>query len=352
MEVLWFFPTGGDSRYLGTTKGAREITSSYLNQIAVAVDSLGYHGALLPTSRNCEDAWITAASLIHSTKHMKFLVALRPGIMSPTLAARMASTFDRLSDGRLAINIVTGNAVEHAGDGVHLDHTGRYEITDEFLEVWKRTMSGETVDFEGKHLNIQGAKNQFPPVQKSYPPIYFGGSSEIAQQIGARHSDVYLTWGEPPHLVKEKIDTVRALAEKEGRKVKFGIRLNIIVRETEEEAWAAAEDLISHVDDEAIKAAQSLQSRHESEGQKRMAALHGGSRDNLEVSPNLWAGLGLVREGAGTAIVGDPLTVAQRLKEYQEIGIDSFILSGYPHLEEAYRVAELVFPHLPLDERK
>lgn len=348
MEVFWFIPTGGDGRYLGTANGKREITFDYIKQIALAVDSLGYKGALLPTSRGCEDAWIAATALLPLTKKMKFLVALRPGVISPTVAARMASSFDRISEGRLLVNIVTGNAVEHAGDGVHLNHSERYQLTDEFLHVWRKVMSGETVDFEGEYINVKGATNVFQHIQQPHPALYFGGSSDVALEIGAKHSDVYLTWGEPPQMVKEKIDKVKALAEQQGRKVRFGIRLNIIVRETEQEAWQAAEDLIQYVDDEKIKTTQNLLSKHESVGQRRMAALHNGKRENLEVSPNLWAGLGLVREGVGTAIVGDPKIVAERLIEYQELGIDTFILSGYPHLEEAYRVAELLFPSLPL----
>ena len=155
-----------------------------------------------------------------------------------------------------------------------------------------------------------------------------------------------LTWGEPPAAVAEKIEQVRAKAAKLGRTIRFGIRLHVIVRETNDEAWKAADKLISHLDDETIARAQASLSRFDSVGQQRMAALHGGSRDNLEVSPNLWAGVGLVRGGAGTALVGDGPTVAARVKEYADLGIDTFIFSGYPHLEESYRVAELLFPHL------
>ncbi|MGG3641329.1 FMNH2-dependent alkanesulfonate monooxygenase [Bacillus gobiensis] len=350
MNVFWFIPTGGDSHYLGTTKGSREVDFNYMKQLAQAVDSLGYQGALLPTGRSCEDAWVTASSLLSVTSNMKFLVALRPGLMMPSVAARMASTFDRLSGGRLLINVVSGsNPAEQAGDGSHVSYDKRYELTDEFLKVWRSLLGGEEVYHAGKHLNIDGGRLIYPPVQTPHPPIFFGGSSEKALDVAANHSDVYLTWGEPVEQVKEKINKVKALAEKKGRTLTFGIRLHVIVRETEEKAWEAANDLIKYVDDETIEAAQKELSKHASEGQRRMLELSKRSRNNLEVSPNLWAGIGLVRAGAGTALVGDPETVAQRLKEYQEIGIDTFILSGYPHLEEAYRVAELLFPYLPLN---
>lgn len=350
MQILWFIPTHGDGRYLGTAIGGRAVNFPYMRQIAQAVDHLGYAGALLPTGRSCEDAWIVASTLVTHTQRMRFLVAIRPGLTSAGVAARMAATFDRLSGGRLLINVVTGgDPVELAGDGLHLSHSDRYHLTDEFLTVWRAIASGREANLQGDYLDIRGGKLLFSPVQKPYPPLWFGGSSPIAQQIAAKHVDVYLTWGEPPAQVAQKIAAVRRLAEAEGRKLKFGIRLHVIVRETQSQAWDAAEQLIQYVDEEAIATAQTAYARMDSEGQRRMSQLHNGSREALEVSPNLWAGVGLVRGGAGTALVGDPDTVAARMLEYADLGIDTFILSGYPHLEEAYRVAELLFPRLPLE---
>ncbi|MDZ8066700.1 MAG: FMNH2-dependent alkanesulfonate monooxygenase [Nostoc sp. DedQUE08] len=351
MELFWFIPTYSDGRYLGTATGGRAATYPYLRQIAQAVDDLGYRGALLPTGRSCEDAWIIASSLVAATQQMRFLVAVRPGLSSPGMAARMAATLDRISNGRLLINVVTGgDPVELAGDGVHLNHTARYELTDEFLSIWRATMTGEEANFSGEYFQVKGSKLLFPPVQTPYPPLWFGGSSAIAQQIAAKHIDVYLTWGEPPQQVAEKINAVRKLAAEEGRTLRFGIRLHVIVRETESEAWDAANDLIKYVDEEAIAKAQKVYARLDSVGQRRMTQLHSGNREALEVSPNLWAGVGLVRGGAGTALVGDADTVTARMMEYAELGIETFILSGYPHLEEAYRVAELLFPRLPLQD--
>ncbi|WP_065500142.1 MULTISPECIES: FMNH2-dependent alkanesulfonate monooxygenase [Burkholderia cepacia complex] len=352
MNVFWFIPTHGDSRYLGTAEGARAADYDYFKQVAVAADTLGYEGVLLPTGRSCEDAWVVASSLIPATQRLKFLVAIRPGIASPGLSARMAATFDRLSGGRLLINVVTGgDAAELEGDGLFADHDTRYEITDDFLNIWRGLLAASHdnggFDYIGKHLQSKGGKALYPPVQRPHPPLWFGGSSPAAHAIAADHIDTYLTWGEPPEAVAKKIADIRARAEARGRKIKFGIRLHVIVRETEDEAWRDAERLISRLDDETIARAQKAFANMDSEGQRRMAALHGGKRggrEALEVYPNLWAGVGLVRGGAGTALVGNPEQVAERMREYADLGIETFILSGYPHLEESYRFAELVFP--------
>jgi alkanesulfonate monooxygenase len=356
MHVFWFIPTHGDSRYLGTAEGAREADHAYFTQVAQAADHLGYEGVLIPTGRSCEDPWVVAASLIPVTRQLKFLVAVRPGLHQPSLAARMAATFDRLSGGRLLINLVTGgDQAELEGDGVFLDHAARYEQSAEFIRIWRevlaRSHAGEAFDYDGRHLSVRGARLLYPPLQQPHPPVYFGGSSEAAHELAAEHVETYLTWGEPPAEVAKKVADVRQRAARHGRTVRFGIRLHVIVRETEDAAWRAAEDLVSRLDDVTVARAQAAFARMDSEGQRRMAALHGGGRKRtraeLEISPNLWAGVGLVRGGAGTALVGDPQTVAARIEEYAELGLDTFVLSGYPHLEEAYRFAELVFPLLP-----
>jgi len=352
-NVLWFLPTHGDGHHLGSTIGARPVSINYLRQIAQAADDLGYFGVLLPTGRSCEDSWVIASALAPSTERLKFLVAVRPGLQSPTLAARMTATLDRVSHGRLLINVVTGgDPAENKGDGIFLDHDERYEVTRQFLSVYTALLAGETVNFAGSHIRIEDGRLFFPSAQQPRPPLYFGGSSVAAIDVAAEAIDKYLTWGEPPQQVAEKIAPVAARALQLRRQITFGIRLHVIVRETNDEAWKAATDLIRHASDETIAQAQAIFARMDSVGQRRMAELHQGRRDKLEISPNLWAGVGLLRGGAGTALVGDPQTVAARMKEYMALGIDTFIMSGYPHLEEAYRFAELVFPLLPLQERR
>lgn len=363
MKIFWFIPSHGDSRYLGTSVGARAGSFDYFKQVAIAADSLGYEGVLLPTGRSCEDSWVLASGLIDATRRLKFLVALRPGLVQPVQSARMAATFDRLSGGRLLVNLVTGGDPEELeGDGLFLPHAERYALSREFLTIWREVLDASheqrAVDHEGRHLRVKGAKVLYPPLAKPYPPIFFGGSSEEAHELAAEQLDTYLTWGEPPAAVAQKVADVRARASRRGRTLQYGIRLHVIVRETEEAAWAAASELVQHLDADVIAAAQQRFAKMDSVGQRRMAELNKGTLDKrnvragLEVAPNLWAGVGLVRGGAGTALVGNPQQVADRINEYAALGLEHFILSGYPHLDEAYRFAELVFPLLPLQLRE
>jgi len=346
-DIFWFLPTSGDTRYLGTSDFGRAPTNAYMRQIAVTAEELGYDGLLIPTGSSCLDPWVVASSLVPVTQRIKLLVALRTSLGAPVSSARQAATLDQALGGRLLLNVVPGgDATELEADGIFLAHDERYAYADEFLTIWRRLLAGEAVDFDGKYFKVKQGRNFFPPVQKPHPPLYFGGSSDAAHDLASRQVDAYLTWGEPPAAVAEKFADIRRRAAQQGRQVRLGVRLHVIVRETNEEAWADAERLISKLTDEDIARAQAGYARMDSVGQSRMAALHGGRRDRLEVAPNLWAGVGLVRGGAGTALVGDAATVAERLREYAALGADSFVLSGYPHLEESIRFAELVFPLL------
>jgi len=350
-SVFWFLPTNRDSRSLSVDVSGREPDISYLKQVALAADALGYHGVLVPTGASCEDPWIVSAFAASVTERLKFLVAVRPGTVSPTVAARMAATLDSATRGRVLINVVTGaDPVENAGEGLFLDHAERYRQLDEWVSVFKGLLGGKRVSHAGEFVRVEKAQLSFPP--RARLQTYFGGSSQTSFEIGARLFDTFLTWGEPPDQVALKIQAVRAVAAAAGQQISFGLRIHIVVRRTAQEAWAAAERLIEDLSDEELAAAQQTIARSQSIGQRYMSSLHGGRRDNLEISPNLWAGVGLARGGNGTALVGDPQTVAARLREYQSLGISTFILSGYPHLEEAHRVAELLFPELGIDGRQ
>lgn len=354
-KFFWFLPTAGDGRSIVGSSHAssqktvpahyRPPTRRYLAEVARAADRLGYEGVLTPTGTWCEDAWLTASALLAETERLKFLVAFRPGLTPPTLAAQQAATLQRFSDGRVLLNIVTGgDDVEQRRFGDWLDHDRRYARTGEFLHIVNSVWRQESLDFDGDHYKVADARVSAPP--DPLPQIYFGGSSPAALPIAARYVDVYLTWGEPPQDAAAKVARVRELAEKQGRTVRFGIRLHTISRDTSEAAWAVANEMIAELSPEQIAKATALHSKSQSEGQRRMTALHGGRTDRLEIYPNLWAGVGLVRGGAGTALVGSHEEVANLIYEYYSLGFDEFILSGYPHLEEAYWFGEGVLPLL------
>ena len=354
VALHWFLPTNGDGRQLvggghglgtGSAGAIRPASIAYLTQVAQAAEQVGFTAALTPTGAWCEDAWLTTAMLVAHTERLKFLVAFRPGFLSPTLAAQQAATYQRHSGGRLLLNVVTGGEdKEQRAYGDFLDKDARYRRAAEFLAVVRALWRGETVDLDGEHVRVEGAfLDRLPdPV----PPLYFGGSSPVAGEVAAEHVDVYLTWGEPPDQVAEKIAWIRELAAVRGRTVRFGIRLHVITRDTSAAAWAQAESLLAALDPARIAQVQAGLATSQSEGQRRMRALHGGSTADLEIAPNLWAGVGLVRGGAGTALVGSHEEVADRIAEYHALGIDEFVLSGYPHLEEAWWFGEGVMPIL------
>ncbi|MDA3627199.1 LLM class flavin-dependent oxidoreductase [Saccharopolyspora sp. WRP15-2] len=353
----WFLPTHGDGRSIVdrphvTASGAdtpRQPDIDYLAQVAQAAEHLGFTGMLTPTGSWCQDAWITTAALLARTRRIKFLVAFRPGSLTPTLAAQLAATYQRVSGGRLLLNIVTGGeSTEQQRYGDWLDHDQRYERTDEFLAVLRGIFDGEPVDFDGEHYQVRGATAFEAPDPQ--PPLYFGGSSDAALPVAARRADVHLTWGEPPDAVARKVKLLRELAAEAGRTLRFGIRAHVITRDTSADAWATAQRFVDQMDPADVAASQAKLSATESTGQRNMVALHGGVlRSNareLEIHPGLWAGVGLLRGGAGTAFVGSHREVADLIEEYHSVGIEEFVLSGYPHLEEAYWFGEGVHPEL------
>ncbi len=358
ITLHWFLPTAGDSHVNVGLGGATGVTGlraddergerppdiGYLGQIAQAAERHGFAGALTPASSWCEDAWVVASALVPVTRTFRFMVAFRPGLMSPTLAAQMAATFQRISGGRLMLNVVVGGEdAEQARFGDFLAKEARYDRADEFLTVVRAAWDGEPTDFAGEHVRVEGA--QVVPAQP-WPRVYLGGSSPGAMRVAARHADVYLTWGEPPGAVADKVVRASEVAASEGARLAFGIRLHVIARPTSEEAWAEADRMLAGLDPRVVEERQAEMRASQSEGQRRMTALHDGDPSRLLVAPNLWAGIGLVRAGAGTALVGSFAEVADRIAEYHELGIDEFILSGYPHLEEVYRAGEGLVPEL------
>jgi alkanesulfonate monooxygenase len=358
VEFGWFIPTNGDGRYIGV-KPEREPSQQYFVEVAQAAEEAGYEFALIPAGGECWDGWIVGSWVASATKKLKPLIAMRPGLITPVLAARMASTLDRMSGGRALINVVTGHYpadLKATGDPLHGSHDERYERTKEFLEVvkgvWQQLESGaEGFNYAGQHYEVEGGVSKPVPLQQPHPPLYFGGSSEAGKRVAAETADVYLMWTEPLDWIEGQIAEMETylaeLKEKKGidRKLRYGIRAQVVVRETEEEAWAAAWNILSKADPEQLKSKEKLHSKTDALNQKRQMDLFSGSKEqNYVIGPNLWSGLSAIRGGGAVTFVGTPEQVSDRLIEFVEAGVTSFILSGYPHLEEARISGELLLP--------
>ncbi|MCQ4213728.1 MULTISPECIES: LLM class flavin-dependent oxidoreductase [Streptomyces] len=347
----WFLPTGGDGRDPGgvTSVQARSGAATrrpadigYLAQVASAAEQAGFTSLLTPVGLGCVDPWILTSALSQHTERIGFLVAFRAGFASPTLLAQQADAFRKFTGGRLRLNVVTGgDPVEQRSYGDRLAHDQRYGRTDEVMAVLRDLLNGKRIDFQGQHVQVEGAQLTDPAVEHPVP-LYFGGASPAAEDVATRRADVQLLWGEPVPAVAARIARMRD----RNPRLRFGLRIHVISRDDASEAWAEAARILDRMDPEAIRASQERYARMDSSAQAAMTALHGGTTDGLTIAPNLWAGVGLVREGAGTALVGSHDEVAERLDEYRRVGVDEFILSGWPHLEEAFRVGEEVAPRL------
>jgi len=314
MDILWHFPRHGEPGTDGTVAD-----HAHWREVAQAVDELGYFGAVLRGERDADDSWMLAAALVPATQKLRFLVTARPGVQSPTALARMAATLDRLSQGRVLIRITTGDAVEGRGDGLLLGESESHRLTDEYLTVWRRVMEGDAVDFVGRHVKIEGARLAVRGWQTPYPPLYVTGGSEAAKRIAASHADFYLIQAAAPDALADKLARVRHLALTRKRHVRFATSLHIVMRDTEAEARDAADALAGIVE---------------------------GTQ--FEIAPSLWTGFAPQGDNgdADLTLIGDPNIIAARLHEYQDLGIDTFILSGQPQLAEARRIATSLFPRL------
>lgn len=371
LRLHWYLPTSGDGRTIsdrafpsldgkqasGEVRAqasaaavARPPDIEYMAQIARSAEQLGFEAVLTPTGVWCEDAWLVTAALTRETERLKYIVAFRPGLTSPTLAANMAGTFQRLSRGRVLLNVVSGgHSDELRRFGDFMPHDERYTRCDEFITVMRGAWGAEPFDFSGTYYQVSGATVFSAP--SPVPDIYFGGSSSPAIRVAARQADVYLTWGEPPPQVAGKIASVRALGSELGRDLRFGMRIHVITRDRAADAWAEAARLLAFADPQELTSTAHTLAVSESVGQQRQQGLlakyrQTGDPKDLQVHPGLWAGVGLLRGGAATAMVGSHDQVADLIEEYASVGIEEFILSGYPHLEEAYWFGEGVLPEL------
>ncbi|MCR8660054.1 LLM class flavin-dependent oxidoreductase [Paenibacillus endoradicis] len=366
VELGWFIPTTGDGEFIGIAP-ERPASPQYLTDVAKAAEAAGYEFALIPAGGECWDGFIVGSWIAAQTTKLKSLVALRPGLISPVLAARTAATLDQMSGGRVMMNVVTGHYpqdLKACGDPLYDQHDQRYERTQEFLEVVRGVWghggrNAEGFNYEGKHYFVEGGTCQPAAHQQPHPPIYFGGSSVAGKKTAAKTADVYLMWAEPVAWIKEQIAEMEGFLqeqrEQEGldRNLRYGMRAQLVVRETEEEAWDAAWRILSKADPEQVQSKEKLHAKTDAVGQERQMELFRQSEENkFVIAPNMWSGLSAIRGGGAVAFVGTPQQVTERILEFVDVGVTSFILSGYPHLEEAEITGRLLMPVLKAELAK
>lgn len=360
VEIGWFIPTTGDGEFVGIAP-QRPASPEYLTDVAKAAEAAGYEFVLIPTGGDCWDGFVVGSWIAAHTTKLKTLVALRPGLISPVLAARNAATLDQMTGGRTMVNVVTGHYpqdLKACGDPLYDKHDERYERTLEFLKVVKGVWeAGDTktggFNFSGKHYVVENASSQPAVYQQPHPPIYFGGSSVAGKKTAALTADVYLMWAEPLEWIESQINEMKGYLQQQKeelgveRTLRYGMRAQLVVRNTEEEAWAAAWKILSKADAELVQSKEKLHAKTDAVGQNRqMELFHQSEADNYVIAPNMWSGLSAIRGGGAVAFVGTPEQVSDRILEFVDIGVTSFILSGYPHLEEATITGELLMPVL------
>ena len=345
LEFGWFLPTNGD-----TTSFVRpmevEQSLEMFDRVTRTAEDAGFEYMLVPVQTACWEAWIASAIMVGRTRSMKMLVAARPGYINPVLLAKMISTFDQLSQGRICINLIAGASDEEArAEGIRIAKEERYEVMQEEVEILKRLWSNKApLDYTGRFYQLEAARIRPSIYQRPFPKFYLGGGSQRAWEMSAEHADVHLFWGDHPERIAEQIQAIRTLAREHGREdaIGFGMRLQIICRETEAEAWAAAERLIEGASDKHKQMIQTMFAA--SEANRRMQELS-AIEDGLIV-PHLWTGITTVRPGAGVAVVGNPEQCADTLQQFIDAGCHSFCLSGYLHDAEAERFGRWVRPLL------
>ena len=349
-EYAWFLPSAsaGDGHKINIPVPERLPTVEYLSRVANAAEEAGFVNMLVPTGTHCLDAWVTSAGVAQNTNRIKFCIAFRPGLASPIYTAQICNTLDWETKGRVTVNVVTGSSPkEQMRYGDHLNHDERYERTMEFLDVVKLLWSGEgPVTFKGKHYDIRDASIFPNHASTPFPKVYMGGSSEAGRRVGAKHSDIHMMYGVDLETIAKDVIDMRERAAELGRErdLKMGARFHIVCRDTKEEARRAAEALIEGSEISNTGTWADMKNNTDSVGQMRVNKLAQG--DSLWITDTLWMGVNRVRAGAGASLVGTPEMVAAALKEYVQAGVACFILSGWPHVEEAERFGRDIMPLL------
>jgi alkanesulfonate monooxygenase len=343
LEVSWFAPScWGDTARLGVADPARRATFDYNARVIGLADRLGFRNVLIPSSFvPGMDPWTLAAALGPATECTRLLPAVRVGEFDPPMFARAAKSLQQIMGGRLTINIISS---EMAGES--LSSAERYARTGEAMALLRAFWTADHVQHRGDWWNYDLATDA---TRTRTPPLmYFGGTSPPAREVAAEHADVYLMWIEPIASTAALVDDLRERAARHGRTLRFGLRTHVIVRETEDHARQAAAELVSELDPEIGRALKQSSHDHQSEGVRRQDAMRAAAGGDGFVEDALWTGIGVARSGVGAAITGSVEQVDAKLRAYAALGIESFILSGYPLDDEAERVAELLLPRLDL----
>jgi alkanesulfonate monooxygenase len=344
LEFGWFLPTSGDTTCYGDRNKFIEPSAALFDRVVLAAEAAGFEYFLVPVAATCWEAWISSAMAVARTRRIKALVAARPGYVSPVQLAKMGATFDQLSGGRLAVNLIAGQSeAEARAEGITFAKEDRYALMDEDVSIMKAlwTASG-SVDFQGRFHTLKGAR--ISPQPSQLPRFYLGGGSAEAWEISAKHSDIHLFWGDTPERIAQNMSTIRGLAARHGRAetIGFGMRLQILCRETEAEAWDAAHELVRDVSEAQTRFIRThYASSVANQRVQQLAREHGEL-----IGPHLWTGVTRVRPGAGIVVVGNPRQCADTLQQFIDLGCTSFCLSGYLHDEEATRFARWVRPLL------
>ena len=346
LEFGWFLPTSGDTTCYGDPTRFIEPSAALFDRVVLAAEAAGFEYFLVPVAATCWEAWISSAMAVAKTKRIKALVAARPGYVSPVQLAKMGATFDQLSQGRLAVNLIAGQSeAEAKAEGIGLAKEDRYALLDEDVAIMKALWTARgPVDFAGRFHTLKGARISPQPLQQPHPRFYLGGGSTEAWEISARHADIHLFWGDTPERIVENMTTIRGMAARHGRAdtIGFGMRLQILCRETEAEAWDAAHELVRDVTEAQARFIRTHYAGSVANQRVQQLAREHGEK----IGPHLWTGVTRVRPGAGIVVVGNPQQCAATLQEFIDLGCTSFCLSGYLHDEEATRFARWVRPLL------
>jgi alkanesulfonate monooxygenase len=349
VEISWFAALCDDDyEVLGVPDPALTSSFEHCADIVAEAERWGFDNILLPSGYALGiDPLAFAAAVAPSTERIRLLVAVRGGEQWPPQLARQLATLDHLLEGRLTVNVISSDL-----PGESIDAGTRYGRTLEVMGILRMILDGKRVDHVGLHFDVHVDPPRLGPVSGRCPPLYFGGLSEPARNVAAQAADVYLLWPDTEPEVAALLSDMRSRAADYGRTLRFGYRAHVVVRSSEEEARAAARHLLSALDSADGAAIRSRSLDADSSGVARQAELRDDADADGYVEPYLWTGIGRARSGCGAAIVGDPIQVATKLERYMDMGIEAFILSGYPHLDECRRFGRSVLPlldHAPLE---